>query len=252
MEKKCLIIMPTSNPDGYAQGHFDRVYQYLIAPACKSAGFTPVKADDPSTYYSPLDIVKNLVESDMVICDLSSKTAHALYGLAIRQGVNVPVVVIKDLKTAVTFNLREFDAVEYDESLRIDTVQQETESLSDVLKKAFANKSEVNPLLTRLDLGATQIAEPTYSAPQEEVVQKKEPSLPIISPLPDYVGDPITQTTEIDKLKTGDSLFHMNYGRGEIAAIRKMGKDKIADIQFESGSKTIMLVTSGLFRKVKA
>lgn len=251
MEKKCFIIMPLSDPDGYAQGHFDRVYQYLIVPACKSAGFVPVKASDPATYITPMDILRNLIESDVAICDISSKNSNALYGFAIRQGLDIPVALIKDIKTTVTFNLREFDAVEYDESLRIDTVQQEIESLSEVLKKIYTNKSETN-LLTRLDLGSAPVIETQNFQMPEEPAQKKESSLPVISPLPDFVGDPITKHEEIDKLKMGDFIFHMNYGKGEIGGLKKMGKDKIADIHFETGSKTLVLVTSGLLRKINA
>ena len=55
---------------------------------------------------------------------------------------------------------------------------------------------------------------------------------------------------EIDKLKVGDFIFHINYGKGEIRTIKKMAKDKISEIHFESGSKILVLVTSGFFRKI--
>jgi hypothetical protein len=249
MEKKCLVMMPSSDPDGYAQGHFNRVYQYIIVPACKAAGFSPVRADDPAANDTAMDIIKNMIESDMVICDLSSKNSNALYAFAIRQGVNLPVTLIKDVKTKISFNIQEFDYVEYDDSLRIDTVQMETETLGNVLKRTFANKAATNSLLSRLDIGSGQPTETSNAFAQEET--KKESHLPVISPLPGYVGDPITQPEEIDKLKVGDSIFHMNYGKGEIASIKKMGKDKMAEFQFESGSKMLVLVTSGVLRKIK-
>ena len=37
--KKCFVIMPISDADGYDKGHFNRVYEYLIKPACEEAGF---------------------------------------------------------------------------------------------------------------------------------------------------------------------------------------------------------------------
>lgn len=33
--KKCFVIMPISDVDGYPKGHFNRVYDYIIVPACK-------------------------------------------------------------------------------------------------------------------------------------------------------------------------------------------------------------------------
>ena len=263
MEKKCLIIMPASDPDGYAKGHLDRVYQYIIAPACKQAGFKPIKASDPTTNDTPWDLIKNIIESEMVICDLSSKNADVSYGFAIRHAMNLPVALMKDVKTRITFDLLEFDHVEYDESLRIDTVQNEIEALSQVLTKSFAFKGETNSLLSHLGIGLAQLSgasietevssSPAPEPLQEEEAPRKEekPPLPVISPIPDYVGEPISQVEEIDKLKVGDFIFHRNYGKGEIKGINKMAKDKVAKIQFESGSKLLILGTSGIFRKIK-
>lgn len=254
MEKKCFVIVPTSDPDGYAKGHFNRVYQYIIVPACKSAGFVPMRADDPTTSVTGVEILKTIINSDIAICDLSTNDSNALYGFTIRYAINLPVILIKDSKTNLKFNFREFEAVEYDESLRIDTVQTEIEALSDILKKTFENKLEVNSLLNRLHIGASQVDETQNisASHQNENTEKKESQLPIISPIPDYVGDPINKHEEIDKLKVGDFIFHMNYGKGELKTIKKMGNDKFAELVFESGSKMLILVTTGIIRKIKA
>lgn len=262
MEKRCFIIMPTGDPDGYAQGHFNRVYQYILVPACRLAGFSPLRADDPASHDTALDIIKTIIESDLAICDLSSNNASALYGFAIRQASSLPVTLIKDLKTKTIANIPEFDVLEYDESLRIDTVQNEIETLSEALKKSFANKAVGDSLISRLNIGTSEVTEIPYTSSdsslpfttdtseQDENDQKKESHLPVISPLPDYVGNPITQE-EIDWLKVGASIFHMNYGKGEILTISRMAKGRIAKIQFESGTKLLVLETSGIFRKIK-
>lgn len=260
MEKRCFIIMPVGEPDGYAQGHFNRVYQYIIVPACRLAGFSPLRADGPELD-SALDIIKTVIESDVAICDISSNNPAALYGFAIRQASSLPVTLIKDLKTNTIANIPEFDIVQYDESLRIDTVQNEIETLSEALKKSFANKAVGDSLISRLNIGVAQpdasVNTETDNTPSatdtagHEEAQQKESHLPVISPLPDYVGNPITQE-EIDWLKVGASIFHMNYGKGEILTISKMPKGRIAKIQFDSGPKLLVLETSGIFRKVKA
>ncbi len=261
MEKRCFIIMPVGEPDGYAQGHFNRVYQYIIVPACRLAGFNPLRADGPELD-SALDIIQTIIESDIAICDISANNSAALYGFAIRQASSLPVTLIKDLKTNTIANIPEFDVVQYDESLRIDTVQNEIETLSEALKKSLENKAVGDSLISRLNIGAAHSgasviveADTTQTSPTDttdsEEVQQKESHLPVISPLPDYVGNPITQE-EIDWLKVGASIFHMNYGKGEILTISKMPKGRIAKIQFESGPKLLVLETSGIFRKVKA
>lgn len=44
-KKKCFVIMPISDAEGYDKGHFTRVYEHLIKPAVIEAGFEPVRND---------------------------------------------------------------------------------------------------------------------------------------------------------------------------------------------------------------
>lgn len=251
MENKCLIIMPNSEPEGYASGHFGRVYDYILLPACRAAGFWPERAD--GTGESPSEIIKNIIESEIAICDLSSNNTNVLYAFAIRQALNLPVVLVKDVHTNLSFYSKDFNEVEYDDSLRIDTVQKATQAISDALKGAFENKGERNTLLTRLGIDFTKkavVPETTFvPEPLIEPAAPKEPALPVISPLPDYVGEAFTED-EVDKLKIGNFLFHLNYGKGEIKTLKKVGKDNMAGIQFNSGQKILVLSASNLFRKI--
>ncbi|HCW08028.1 MAG TPA: hypothetical protein DGG95_11765 [Cytophagales bacterium] len=254
--------MPSGEPIGYPQGHVNRVYDYVIVPACRLAGVWPSRMDT-TTYKDPFELVKEIIDSEMVLCDISAGNNNALYGLAIRFALNLPVMLVKDSKSFASFDASEMGGiVEYDETLRIDTVQKATEVLSEALKKAIELKSEKHSLLYKLGVGIPQpepvitIPEPTFTAPEvveeaqpEEEVKPKEPRLPIISPLPDYVGDPFTDE-QIEKLKAGDSLFHLNYGKGKINFIKKMDKDKLASIVFDTGTKLLVLAATDFYRKI--
>src|SRR5260221_2447578 len=256
--------MPTDEPSGYSQGHFNRVYDYVIVPACRAVGYWPTRSDS-ATHDNPLDVVKNIIDSEIIICDLSANNSNALYGLAVRHSLDLPITLVKDMKTFVMFDAKEFGLVEYDESLRIDTVQKEVEILSEALKKAVETKKERHQLLNRLSIGlpqftatsilveteATSSSTPIDQPVEEETKSKaKEPSLPKISPLPDYVGDPFTEA-EIGKLKAGDFIFHLNHGKGKVNFTKNTGKDKLTSIQFESGTKLLVLAASDFFRKIK-
>jgi len=92
---------------------------------------------------------------------------------------------------------------------------------------------------------------PLSSSSSDEDSEKKESHLPVISPLPDFVGEPFTQE-QIDRLKVGDFIWHMNYGKGEIVTMNKKTKDNLVKVQFDSGSKLLVLMTSGIFRKINA
>jgi hypothetical protein len=254
--------MPPHDPEGYPKGHINRVYQYIILPACRAAGFSPIRVGDPSIDDTPLGIIKTIIESDIVLCDLSANNADALHVFAIRQAMGLPVSLLKDIKTTVKANIPEFDQLEYDESLRIDTVENEIQALDEALKKTFANKGEPIPLVGRLNIGSAKAIEapviPAFTfaettetpSPQEEDEEEKVEPLPVISPLPGYVGEPLSER-DIDKLKVGDFFFHLNYGKGEILTINHKTKDILAKVQFESGSKMLVLVPLDVFRKIK-
>lgn len=261
MRNRCLIIMPTADPNGYPQGHVNRVYDYIVVPACRLAGVWPSRMDT-TVYKDPFELVKEIVDSEIVLCDLSANNANALYGLAIRHSLNLPVTLIKDTKSFASFDAADMGGiVEYDDTLRIDTVQKATEVLSEALKKSMDSNADKHQLLYKLNIGLPQ-PEPTITLPEptlqpevivEEIpeeVKTKEPKLPIISPLPDYVGDAFSEA-EVEKLKAGDKLFHLNYGKGQINFIKKMDKDKLGSIQFDSGTKLLVLAATDFYRKIK-
>jgi len=84
---------------------------------------------------------------------------------------------------------------------------------------------------------------------QKEEIKVEEARLPIISPLPDHVGEPFNEQ-QIVKLKAGDVLFHLRHGEGKVNFVKKMGKEQLASIQFASGAKLLVLVASNFFRKI--
>jgi len=151
-ESDCFVIMPISDVEGYETGHFGRVYEHIIKPACKKAGLRPVRADEVQvTNYIVIDILKKILDADMVICDLSSKNPNVLYELGIRQAFNLPVTLIKDLRTSRVFDIQGLRYIEYDESLRIDKIENAVETIANTLKNTSAlDESDVNSLVQLL------------------------------------------------------------------------------------------------------
>lgn len=120
MEKTCFVIMPISESGSYPEGHFKRVYEYIIKSACLKAQFKPIRSDDIlNTNYIAIDVIKRIINSDMAICDLSSRNPNVFYELGIRQAFNRPVTLIRDSLTDRVFDIQGFRDIEYDENLRI-------------------------------------------------------------------------------------------------------------------------------------
>jgi hypothetical protein len=254
MEKKCFILQALTEPDGYSKGHFNRVYQYIMAPACLRAGLSATRISDLNLDVNPFALISALMESDLVLCDISANHLPSLYGFAFRQAAALPFTLMKDIKTKTIATIPEFEIIEYDDSLRIDTVENEVEILSTALNKTFDLKTEPHPIISSLNISPTTprqapIAENTSASLQEATPEPKS-TLPVISPLPDYVGEPLSQS-DIDHLKVGDVIFHMNYGKGEILTVNHKTKDFIVKVQFDTRSMVLVLTPSDIFRKVK-
>lgn len=152
--KKCFIIMPISDVDGYQKGHFDRVYEYIIAPACKQAGYEVVRADGTAkTNVIIVDILKHVYDCEMAICDLSARNPNVFYELGFRQAFNKKTVLMIDEKTTRPFDISGLRSFPYDSSLRIDLVNKAIGDLVKALKDTDEmSEHEPNSLLKLLSV----------------------------------------------------------------------------------------------------
>lgn len=133
-KKKCFIIMPIADHADYPTGHFQRVYDYLIKPACDKAGLEAYRADDnKASDMIMLDILQQLVECDMAICDISSRNANVFFELGLRQAFNKKTILITDGLQNAPFDISGLRHVSYSPTLRVDTVAKEVPEIADML-----------------------------------------------------------------------------------------------------------------------
>lgn len=157
----CFVIMPISDVHGYEPGHFGRVYEHILKPAIIAAGYLPVRADDTiKTDYIVVGIIQKIVESEMVICDFSARNPNVMYELGIRHAFNKPVALIKDRRTDKVFDIQGLRYVEYDDSLRIDTVQKDISKITGTIREtATAGAKGVNSVVQLAGITAAVIPE---------------------------------------------------------------------------------------------
>lgn len=152
--KTCFVIMPIADHPDYENGHFDRVYEYLIKPACEKAGYEPRRADDnKASNMIMFDILKKIMECDMAICDLSSKNANVFYELGLRQAFNKKTILITDGRENAPFDIAAFRYVRYSPSLRVDSVITDTKAISEMLEETEnAPEDDVNSIVKLLQI----------------------------------------------------------------------------------------------------
>lgn len=156
--KTCFTIMPIADMDGYDPGHFSRVYEHIIKPACLQAGYVAHRADVvAASNYIIIDILKKIIESDIVICDLSGRNPNVLYELGVRQAFNLPTVLIKDKKTSRIFDIQGLRTIEYHHTLRVDEVSADIASIQNSIQETIAAPHDVNSMIQLLGISAAPL-----------------------------------------------------------------------------------------------
>lgn len=155
-QKQCFVIMPISSQDGYDEGHFQLVYEDIIKPAIIAAGLSPFRADETkNTNLIQLDILRNVIESPMAICDMSSRNPNVFYELGMRQAFDLPTVLLRDEATVAPFDVNGLRYVTYNKNMKHRDVVLAVAELTIALKDTFEkrdDKSEINSLIRLMDL----------------------------------------------------------------------------------------------------
>lgn len=240
-KKTCFVVMPISDTEGYESGHFMRVYEHIIKPSCDRTGFLPVRADDvKQANMIILDILKRIVEADIVICDLSSRNPNVMYELGIRQAFNLPVVLIKDRNTPRIFDISALRDVEYDSNLRIDNVQAAINKVSDAIQKTYENReTDTNSLIRLLGIEAAKLPEKTeVNADTKLILDTLDNLLAQIRPIINHsgtsyatpkilnqLGEAVDEETKALLIKRiGHEVVHSRHGRGIVVGVGNFGE----------------------------
>lgn len=80
----CFVIMPISDQPGYSAEHFTKVYEQIFIPAIEKAGYKADRVDKDNISDSIIyKIFKRIQNSEMALCDLSSRNPNVLYELGL-------------------------------------------------------------------------------------------------------------------------------------------------------------------------
>ena len=132
--KNCFAIMPISDPEGYETGHFQRVYEDIIVPGAKAAGYRSIRADEnKATGLIHLGILTQLLKAPIAVCDLSSRNPNVLFELGIRQAFDKPVVLIQEKGTPKIFDINPISYIEYSRELKYREVLKMQEQLEEAI-----------------------------------------------------------------------------------------------------------------------
>jgi len=117
-QKRCFVIMGFGIKTDYTTGRkldLNKSYQYLIKPVLQQKGWECVRADEiPNSGMIDLQMYLELLQADVVIADLSTTNANAIYELGIRHALRpFTTIVIAEDKLVYPFDLNHIAITKY-------------------------------------------------------------------------------------------------------------------------------------------
>jgi nucleoside 2-deoxyribosyltransferase len=144
---EAFIIMPFSEKGKETRpaGFFDEVLNSLIKPACNAADFGVETARAHGSDLIHHTIIRQLIEADLVVADLTDHNPNVLFELGIRIALDKPVLLIRAKGTLPIFDVDNMMRVfEYDARLWKTTIVTDITTMTNHVKGAWENK-EKNP-----------------------------------------------------------------------------------------------------------
>jgi hypothetical protein len=210
-DKTCFVAMPITTPDSYQRmfddsSHFPHVLDHLFRPALEQTGYTVIPPSASGADLIHAEIIRNLEQATLLLCDLSSLNPNVFFELGIRTSLDRIAVIVKDNYTSqIPFDLNAIHVFTYDGSLTPWTLTQEIQRLANhiaattkatddrnamwryfgLTKRANPSDAGSNPIEAKLDLLI------------EEMTKSQTVELPLLPPnIVEAVGLPTMQRAD--------------------------------------------------------
>jgi len=106
-KKTCFVICPIGKEGSETRQHSDDLLEYILRPVVEEKfGYSMYRGDDirqPGIITN--QVLKNLLQSDLVIADLSKKNGNVFYELAVRHITKKPFIHLIDEEEEKPFDL---------------------------------------------------------------------------------------------------------------------------------------------------
>lgn len=115
-KKTCFVISPIGKDGSETRKKMDLAYNHIIRPVVEEAGYEPIRADHiKESGLITRQIVDRLLNSDLVIADLTNENPNVYYELAIRHVADKPVIhMISPIDAYIPFDISIMRTIKYD------------------------------------------------------------------------------------------------------------------------------------------
>jgi hypothetical protein len=161
----CFVIMPISTPEDRLETYHDRelhfahVLDHLFSPALKMCKLDIISPVINGSDLIHAEIIKNLEQADLVLCDISCLNPNVFFELGIRTALDRPITIVKDDHTQrIPFDTGSINTYTYDSSLMPWSLETQIPSLAEHIRSSVKGANGRN-IMWRY-FGLTQRAAP--------------------------------------------------------------------------------------------
>lgn len=105
-QKTCFVICPLGEENSPIRKRSDQIFTYIINDIVKNYGYKPVRADQiQKAGLITIQVLQYLVDSELVIADLSNHNPNVFYELAIRHSTQKPVIQLIEKDEKIPFDI---------------------------------------------------------------------------------------------------------------------------------------------------
>ena len=155
----CFVIMGYGKKTDYGEKtrtlDLDATYNAIIKPAVETCGLACIRADEV-THSGIIDVkmYELLLRADLVIADISTANANALYELGVRHALRpYRTIIMKEEEGKFHFDLNHLATLQYrhlGEDIGFSEAKRKREQLSALITSVMANEDTDSPVFTHL------------------------------------------------------------------------------------------------------
>ncbi len=129
--KKCFLITPGPERSEIRK-RSDQLLEYIIQPVTIEHGYQLLRVEQSSSWPITPDILRNLIDADLVIADITDLNPNVMYELGVRHAFSKPAIALAERGGTLPFDLADMrvtlyclagSEVEYSKQLLSDSIE---------------------------------------------------------------------------------------------------------------------------------
>jgi hypothetical protein len=169
-EFSCFVVTPIGAADSDTRRKAQGILDTVIRPILERKGFEVYVAHEISTLGSiTKQVIKHLLEDDLVITNLTELNPNVMYELAVRHAIRRPVVTIAEDSTTLPFDISDERTIFYKNDMA--GAWELMPKLESAIEEAMSDKNPDNPIYRVTE--SLLIKESTETPTAEKYIAKR-------------------------------------------------------------------------------